>query len=199
MSLKSSGPCIVKLRFTVLWALHDICFNILFLVISANSVVSVNFVCLIYRGTKFSYPSYPPHPFLVATSNKKYFTWSCTKKSTRSTNDLNCTFNVMVLIFCISCECCFAIKKNPKRIKYLGCFILTHTGLSLFICLCSFAIYYTWSVQKVSNLIFSRVNQWSAGGSLQWRCGGDIHVQSWIFSRPQKVSVAGNRPMSEDV
>jgi hypothetical protein len=33
-------------------------------------------------------------------------------------------------------------------------------------------------VQKVSNLPFSRVNQWSAGGSLRWRCGGDIHAQS---------------------
>jgi hypothetical protein len=58
---------------------------------------------------------------------------------------------------------------------------------------------YTWCVQKVLNLIFSRVNQWSAGCFLRWRCGGDIHAQSWIFSRPQKASVAGSRPMSEDV
>jgi hypothetical protein len=56
-----------------------------------------------------------------------------------------------------------------------------------------------WCVQKVSNLIFSCVNQWSVGGSLRWRCGGDIHAQSRIFSHPQKASVAGSRPMSEDV
>jgi hypothetical protein len=61
------------------------------------------------------------------------------------------------------------------------------------------AKWHTWCVQKVSNLIFSHINQWSAGGSLRWRCGGDIHAQSWIFSRPQKASVAGSRPMSEDV
>jgi hypothetical protein len=54
-------------------------------------------------------------------------------------------------------------------------------------------IIHTWCVHKVSNLIFSRINQWSAGGSLRWRCGGDIHAQSWIFSRPQKASVTGSR------
>jgi hypothetical protein len=53
--------------------------------------------------------------------------------------------------------------------------------------------------KKYRTLFFSRINQWSTGGSLWWRCGGDIHAQSWIFSRPQKASVAGSRPMSEDV
>lgn len=102
------GPCTVKLRFTVLWALQDICFNILLLVLPDNSVVLVNSVCHIFL------PFSPPYPFLVATSNRKHFPWSHIKKSTRSTNGLNCTFNVMVFIFCISCMCFFTIKE-PLR------------------------------------------------------------------------------------
>jgi hypothetical protein len=42
---------------------------------------------------------------------------------------------------------------------------------------------YTWSVQKVSDLNFSRLNKSSAGSVHHCRCGGDISAHAWIFSR----------------
>jgi hypothetical protein len=82
--------------------------------------------CMPYlQRNKILLPSSSPHPFPAATSNRKHFPWSCIKKCTRSTNDLNC---VMVLIFCISCKCCFIMpKKTLKRLKYSGCFIFQDT------------------------------------------------------------------------
>jgi len=43
----------------------------------------------------------------------------------------------------------------------------------------------TWSVQKVSDLNFYRLNKSSMGSVHHCRCGGDIYAHAWIFSRLQ--------------
>jgi len=41
----------------------------------------------------------------------------------------------------------------------------------------------TWSVKKISDLNFSRINKSSTGSVHHCRCGGDIYAHAWIFSR----------------
>ena len=45
------------------------------------------------------------------------------------------------------------------------------------------SVHCTWSVQKVSDLNFSRINKSSTGSVHHCRCGGDIYARAWIFSR----------------
>jgi len=55
---------------------------------------------------------------------------------------------------------------------------------------------YTWCVQKVSDLNFSRINKSSTGSVYHCRCGGDIYAHAWIVFPP--IESASRRQSVDD-